>query len=650
MPPDAVENAAQTGCAPALSAVLVTGDDRAPGECALDSLLHQRCDAPIEVVVVDCARAGAPALRGAGDERVRTVRLDPGVGLGAARAEGARQARSGIVAYLDEHSVAMPGWASALVETHRGPWAAVGGEVLHLTSGVRFADAVYLAACAPWAPPADRGPADRLPVHVTSYKRDALLRYGDELPGLLLAEPLLQARLRRDGLRLFVEPGARTAHVYVSSAAALVSHFWWSCAFAARRRREERWTAWTRGMRVALAPLLPTLRVARLLAWVVRNRRSRLVTCLTSIPALLIAETAAVAGETLGALRTSRTAEERFSHRELRAVTPLVGAPAPPQVVGRDGSAATGGGPLLSVVLVVGRPRRRAAMALHSLLEQDLVDRMEVLLFDTAGADPPPLAGADHPSVRVIALPAGSPFAAARARGVREARAPVVAFLEEHAEVLSGWAAAVLRAHRGPWAGVGGEVHNLNSGIGWSNAIHLSSYLRWLPPARRGESDIVPGHNSSYRREALLAFGDELEELLQAEHVLQWRLRQAGQRLLVEPDVKFAHLNENTARGLAGFYHFGRCFAAARRRFGWSRWKRAAYVPLALLVPWLRLAQLTAGVLRDRRERLFSLVVGAPFIVLADYVQTAGQVMGLLFGRGDADRAFAEAELNNPHR
>jgi hypothetical protein len=615
----------------------------------------------MEVIVVDCARAGTPVMRGTDDAIVRTVRLDPGVHYGVARTEGARLARSEIVAYLDENSIALPGWAGALIEAHRGPWAAVGGEIHNLTSGVRSSDAVYLAACSPWTPPAVRGPADRLPVHDTSYKRDLILCYSDELPGLLLAEPLLQARLRRGGGQLFVEPAACSAHAYVTGVSALVTHFSWSRAFAARRRREEGWTVGARAARAAIAPLLPFARLARLLTGVARHRRHRLLTCVTSLPALLLAETMAVAGETLGVLTPSRNAEETFSHRHLRAATPLVGVPAAPAMVGfdagRDGDVAgdrsvavSERAPLLSVVLVLGRVRRRAVAALHSLLEQDLVEDMEVLVLDLAGPEPPPLDGADHPGVRVVALPAGTSFGEARAHGVRSARATVVAFLEEHATVFAGWAREVVRAHRGPWAGVGGEVFNLNSGVGFSNAVHLASYLRWLPPAPRGESDLLPGHNSSYRRELLLAFGEELEELLQAEPVLQGRLLQAGHRLLVEPDVKLAHLNENMLRGLSGTYFFGRCFASARTRSGWSSWKRAAYVPLAPLVPWIRLARLAAGVLRTRRERLVSLVVGAPFILLTEYVQTAGQVAGLVLGRGDAARAFADTELNNRHR
>jgi hypothetical protein len=75
----------------------------------------------------------------------------------------------------------------------------------------------------------------------------------------------------------------------------------------------------------------------------------------------------------------------------------------------------------LSVILVVGERRDRAAGALLSLLSQDAVERMEILFFDLAPGEPPPLPGSDHPAVRRLRLPADTLFSAAKAEGVRRA-------------------------------------------------------------------------------------------------------------------------------------------------------------------------------------------------------------------------------------
>jgi hypothetical protein len=44
---------------------------------------------------------------------------------------------------------------------------------------------------------------------------------------------------------------------------------------------------------------------------------------------------------------------------------------------------------------------------------------------------------------------------------------------------------------------------------------YLAGYAPWIPPAERGESELVASHNSSYRREVLLAYGERLDGLLE---------------------------------------------------------------------------------------------------------------------------------------
>ena len=63
--------------------------------------------------------------------------------------------------------------------------------------------------------------------------------------------------------------------------------------------------------------------------------------------------------------------------------------------------------------------------------------------------------------------------AKARAAGIREASAPVVAFVEDHAFPAKGWAKALIEAHRQPWAAVGPVLANANprSLISWANLV-----------------------------------------------------------------------------------------------------------------------------------------------------------------------------------
>jgi glycosyltransferase involved in cell wall biosynthesis len=84
------------------------------------------------------------------------------------------------------------------------------------------------------------------------------------------------------------------------------------------------------------------------------------------------------------------------------------------------------------VILAVGSQRPRAARALRSLLDQSAIDRMEIFLFDFGPDGCPPLADSSHPRVVLNRLDPTDFLAAARVRGIRAAKAPVICFMEEH--------------------------------------------------------------------------------------------------------------------------------------------------------------------------------------------------------------------------
>jgi hypothetical protein len=304
----------------------------------------------------------------------------------------------------------------------------------------------------------------------------------------------------------------------------------------------------------------------------------------------------------------------------------------------------------LTIILVVGQRRERAARALASLLAQRAVDRLEVLLLDCApeAPPPPPLPGSDHPSVVCKRLPAATSFGAAKALGVRLARAPVVAFLEEHCRVFPGWAEALIAAHRGPWAGVGAEVHNGNPRRLGSRIMALMNYHPWQPPAPRGECEMLPGHNASWKRDLLLSYGDRLELLLRAEIVLHTRLRRDGHRLLLEPDAKLAHWNDGRIAGAArGFYLFHRCYGPTRAEvFGWTAARRLLYVAATPAIPLYFVARLLAVLARRRPRLVASALATSPWMIAAQLAGAVGQAAGLLFGLGDTEARFTHYELN----
>ena len=307
------------------------------------------------------------------------------------------------------------------------------------------------------------------------------------------------------------------------------------------------------------------------------------------------------------------------------------------------------GQPILTVVVVVGdlNTRHGLEQTMFSILHQSIINQMEVLVMDCSVPETPPLRGSDHPNVRTIKLPrATMTIAKARAEGIRQAQAPIVAFLDEHSFAMAGWAESLVKAHQGPWAGVGGEIYNGSSAVSFADPIYLMGHGRWIPPASRGEMDLLPSHDTCYKRDVLLRYGDRLEELLMAEPILMWRLRADGYKLFLEPDVKSVHGYTVNPLTLMAFSAWNRCFGYARARaFGWSLGRRLIEVLLTPVIPFRRAIRFFFLLVRHHPERLPTFLFGLPIILLAQYGAVVGQTMGLLFGLGNAEIYFTQSHL-----
>ena len=240
---------------------------------------------------------------------------------------------------------------------------------------------------------------------------------------------------------------------------------------------------------------------------------------------------------------------------------------------------ARNGEPALTVILPTWDTFDALRQTVRHLTAQTVAGSIELIICapsaERAAVDPDAVRGLH--SVRVLetgALHATGPM---RARAIREAQAAIVAFAEDHCFPDPGWAQALLAAHEASHAAVGPAVYNANpeTAVSWAD-IYLE-YGRWIAPGRRREVDMLPGHNSSYKREVLLTYGSELDRLMEAETVLFWDLRRKGHTLLFEPGARAAHTNFSRPRVfLDVLWQLGRVFGATRASH-WSQLRRIAF-------------------------------------------------------------------------
>ncbi|HMB54496.1 MAG TPA: hypothetical protein VKU40_14360, partial [Thermoanaerobaculia bacterium] len=193
---------------------------------------------------------------------------------------------------------------------------------------------------------------------------------------------------------------------------------------------------------------------------------------------------------------------------------------------------------------------------------------------------------------------------------------------------------------------VGSVVESENPGVGRADVHGLLTYGGFMAPQERREVDLLPGHNASYKSAVVRRYGDELERLLVCDLVLQRRLHADGERLLIEPASRIGHLNEARSRTLLrGMFLWNRCYGSLRpREEGWGLLRRLAYLGGWPLVPFWGLLLMLR---RHRRQpaRRALVLRHLPVLVLLLWSGALGQLWGMLFGVGDAERRFTEYEL-----
>lgn len=305
--------------------------------------------------------------------------------------------------------------------------------------------------------------------------------------------------------------------------------------------------------------------------------------------------------------------------------------------------------PLLSAIVISPDSYATVQRTVGFLKQQTIRSRLE-LVFVAAASDSfkPDAEDVDcFASWQVVEYQPFLSTAEARAVGTRAARSALVVMAEDHCYAEPNWAEALVRMHDQPWAGVGPAIQNANPETATSQANMAIEYGPWLDPVEGGEHSHIPGHNSCYKRELLLQFGESLGQWLEAESVLQWELRSQGHRFAIEPLAKVRH--ENFARLMPSVslrFHGGRLFAA-RRAQQWSPLRRMLFAGASPLIPVIRWIRCVQAATRAKggtpRWRLW------PALAVLLACDGAGECVGYLVGAGAASRHSSEMEFHR-HR
>lgn len=309
-----------------------------------------------------------------------------------------------------------------------------------------------------------------------------------------------------------------------------------------------------------------------------------------------------------------------------------------------------GGDPALSVVIVSPAGFEGVLPILFDIADQTMAERIELLVStpDLKSFEPVGRCFRNLHSFHAIHAGRFSTRGQAAGHAILNARAPVVALTENHAFPLPDWAEVLLRAHQGPWTGVAPSVEIFNPQTAWSRIASFLDYGDWITITESTESTSMPWHNSSYKRDPLIALHDELFTLLEPENLLQERLRAQGHRFFIEARARTRHVGNSTVRtAILAALALGRLFALVRRK-NWSMPRRLLYAAAWPLFPIIRLVKLAPRIRSyNKHFAVAPLLPGIFFLLIAT---SLGECLGYLGGMGRSEHFLLRHELDLAYR
>jgi hypothetical protein len=229
-----------------------------------------------------------------------------------------------------------------------------------------------------------------------------------------------------------------------------------------------------------------------------------------------------------------------------------------------------------------------------------------------------------------------------RAIGLRQAQGKIVALLEDHAAPSPGWCDAILEAHRGPEAAIGGAVENgVDRLLNW--AVYLCDFGRYQNPVPTGPAEFLSDSNVSYKRQALAQVKDKWHDAFH-ETAVNWELRHRGEQLRLDPRMVVYQTRQGLRLGAAlrERYVWGRSFAGTRAK-DMPMGRRGVFAGLSFLLP----AVLTLRVARQafsKGRHLNRVALALPLVVLLETIWSVGELVGYVTGQtGGPERPQNEA-------
>ncbi|BCM89735.1 hypothetical protein IAD21_01582 [Abditibacteriota bacterium] len=305
---------------PELKLTVYTIAYESASECkmVIQELRRQTMRADMEIIVVSPTREGMDESNFEEFGAWQWVIMPEVRACGEAMEAAVRVAQAPYVVYAEEHSYFDEEWAQRLVAAHERGYDAVGFAMENANPQTLTSWAQLYGQFGPLVAPVESRESHVLAGHHASYRKDVLLNYADLLSTMLEDESALFLDYHARGKRMFIAGDAISRHVNISNLKAYMHmDYLGQRSFASARARVGQWQWWKRALYVGATPLIPGVRLWRILRDIKRTGRQREMLPQILAPVAL-ALLAGAWGEMLGYLAGSSDCAQRRAPAELQ--------------------------------------------------------------------------------------------------------------------------------------------------------------------------------------------------------------------------------------------------------------------------------------------------------------------------------------------
>jgi hypothetical protein len=222
--------------------------------------------------------------------------------IGPAMEAAVRAAHAPYVTYAEEHAQFHIDWAERLIDAHERGYEAVGFVMDNANPKTLVSWAHLYGQFGPVVHPVISTESNILAGHHSSYSKELLLGYGNLMAAMLEDEAALHLDLGTRGKKMFIAGDAISKHVNISNLSSYIRlDYFGQRGFAAARARVGKWPWRRRVAYAAAAPLIPWVRLQRILKHIWRTGRQNKLMPQILFP-IGLAVTAGAWGEMLGYL------------------------------------------------------------------------------------------------------------------------------------------------------------------------------------------------------------------------------------------------------------------------------------------------------------------------------------------------------------